>query len=60
MSLIQIEHVCKQYVMGGETIRALDDVFGDRTRRVCSDNGPVRLGEVYPDEHHWVFGCIRY
>ncbi|MDR6555505.1 ABC-type lipoprotein export system ATPase subunit [Paenibacillus qinlingensis] len=26
MSLIQIEHVCKQYVMGGETIRALDDV----------------------------------
>ncbi|CAN7542713.1 ABC transporter ATP-binding protein [Paenibacillus sp. LjRoot56] len=26
MSLIQIDHVCKQYVMGGETIRALDDV----------------------------------
>ncbi|WP_157276479.1 ABC transporter ATP-binding protein [Paenibacillus sp. Soil766] len=26
MSLIQIERVCKQYVMGGETIRALDDV----------------------------------
>ncbi|KRE63351.1 ABC transporter ATP-binding protein [Paenibacillus sp. Soil750] len=26
MSLIHIDHVCKQYVMGGETIRALDDV----------------------------------
>ncbi|NQX61058.1 ABC transporter ATP-binding protein [Paenibacillus qinlingensis] len=26
MSLVQIDHVCKQYVMGGETIRALDDV----------------------------------
>ncbi|WP_127527868.1 ABC transporter ATP-binding protein [Paenibacillus alginolyticus] len=26
MSLIQIDHVCKQYVIGGETIRALDDV----------------------------------
>ena len=26
MSLIQIDHVCKHYVMGGETIRALDDV----------------------------------
>ncbi|CAH1214143.1 putative ABC transporter ATP-binding protein YknY [Paenibacillus allorhizoplanae] len=26
MSLIQIDHVCKQYMMGGETIRALDDV----------------------------------
>ena len=26
MSLIQIDHVCKQYVMGGETICALDDV----------------------------------
>ena len=26
MGLIQIDHVCKQYVMGGETIRALDDV----------------------------------
>lgn len=26
MSLIQMEHVCKQYLMGGETISALDDV----------------------------------
>ncbi|WP_290428992.1 ABC transporter ATP-binding protein [Paenibacillus andongensis] len=26
MSIIQIDHVCKQYVMGGETIRALDVV----------------------------------
>ncbi|WP_208607744.1 hypothetical protein [Paenibacillus pectinilyticus] len=26
MSLIQNDHVRKQYVMGGETIRALDDV----------------------------------
>ncbi|BFT74683.1 ABC transporter ATP-binding protein [Paenibacillus sp. P36] len=26
MTLIQIEHVSKSYVMGGETIRALDDV----------------------------------
>lgn len=26
MSLSQIDHVCKQYVMGGETIRALDGV----------------------------------
>ncbi|MGO4497186.1 ABC transporter ATP-binding protein [Paenibacillus sp. 2RAB27] len=26
MSLIQIDHVCKQYVMGGETVHALDDV----------------------------------
>ncbi|MCY9663538.1 ABC transporter ATP-binding protein [Paenibacillus alginolyticus] len=24
--MIQIDHVCKQYVIGGETIRALDDV----------------------------------
>lgn len=26
MTLIQLEHVSKNYVMGGETIRALDDV----------------------------------
>jgi putative ABC transport system ATP-binding protein len=26
MTLIQIEHVSKNYVMGGETIRALDDI----------------------------------
>ncbi|BFT74658.1 ABC transporter ATP-binding protein [Paenibacillus sp. P36] len=29
MTLIQIEHVSKSYVMGGETIRALDDVSLD-------------------------------
>jgi putative ABC transport system ATP-binding protein len=29
MTLIQIEHVSKNYVMGGETIRALDDVSLD-------------------------------
>ena len=29
MSLIQIDHVCKQYVMGGETICALNDVSLD-------------------------------
>ena len=55
-ALIQIEHVSKFYHMGGETIRALDDITLDIAQgefvAIMGPSGP----EVHPDEHHRLFG----
>ena len=50
--LIQLEHLVKDYRMGGMPVHALKGVSLSIERgRVRGDHGPVRLGQVDDDEH---------